>query len=177
MAYNQPEEIIYLSTQTASNSASLSFTSLITTTYPVYFIKVRNIVPATDTDNFLLTFSTDNGSTYLNSAYQWSQIGVTEASFTSTQFNNSDSSIQLTPAMSSTANRGGLSGQMYLYGFAVAKVPQISLEAFNYDSNTHANYRITYGANTGTTAVNAIKFACSSGNITSGSIILYGMTL
>src|SRR5210317_1501080 len=53
-----------LSTQTASASASLDFTSGIDSTYDSYVFKFINIHPATDDVDFEVNFSTDGGSNY-----------------------------------------------------------------------------------------------------------------
>ena len=53
-----------LQTQTASSSASISFTSNIDSTYPIYLFKFINIHPATDGAEFTINFSTDSGSNY-----------------------------------------------------------------------------------------------------------------
>ena len=57
--------MVLLSTQTASASASISFTSLINSTYSKYIIEIYNLVTASDTVNLLMTASINNGSTYL----------------------------------------------------------------------------------------------------------------
>ena len=45
-------DVVLLSTQTASNSASILFTSDITSTYGEYIFKFYNINPATDAASF-----------------------------------------------------------------------------------------------------------------------------
>jgi hypothetical protein len=47
----------------------------------------------------------------------------------------------------------------------------------NYNSDNVALNADVGGMNTGTTAVTAIKFAMSSGNITSGTINLYAVVI
>jgi hypothetical protein len=56
--------LVLLSTQTASSSASLSFTSGIDSTYDSYVFKFINIHPATDAVYFQFNLSTDGGSNY-----------------------------------------------------------------------------------------------------------------
>jgi hypothetical protein len=55
--------MVLLSTQTASASASISFTTGITSTYKEYMFIFNNIHPATDNAHFQFK-STDGGSTY-----------------------------------------------------------------------------------------------------------------
>jgi hypothetical protein len=56
--------MVLLSTQTASASASISFTTGIDSTYKEYMFIFNNIHPATDNAHFQFNFSTDAGSTY-----------------------------------------------------------------------------------------------------------------
>src|SRR6056300_1725488 len=57
-------DLILLSTQTASASATIDFTSGIDSTYDSYVFKFINIHPQTDTVYFQMNLSTDGGSTY-----------------------------------------------------------------------------------------------------------------
>ena len=56
--------LIALSTQTASSSASVSFTSGIDSTYSEYLFIFNNIHPATGAPTFDVNFSSDGGSNY-----------------------------------------------------------------------------------------------------------------
>ena len=53
-----------ISSQTASNSASISFTSGLTSTYKVYKFVFSNITNSTDGVSFKFNLSTDSGSNY-----------------------------------------------------------------------------------------------------------------
>ncbi len=54
----------WLEEHAASASASLVFTTCITSAYDTYVIELRNILPATDGASLLMRVSTDGGSTY-----------------------------------------------------------------------------------------------------------------
>jgi hypothetical protein len=56
--------LVLLSTQTASASANISFTTGLDSTYDEYIFKFINIHPATDNVIFNLIKSTDSGSNY-----------------------------------------------------------------------------------------------------------------
>jgi len=177
MAYNNPQEFIFLSTQTASSSASLSFTSLITSTYPVYYIKIRNLLPATNATTLLLTFSTNNGSTYLSGNYGWCNfVAYSAGNVNLTSANLAATSIQIGDSFSTTSTRL-YNANIYLYNANSTNVCTVKGEAVHYDSNANLSFITNAGINTGTTAINAIKFAMSAGNIASGTISLYGMTI
>jgi hypothetical protein len=56
--------MVLLSTQTASASASISFTTGIDSTYKEYMFIFNNIHPSLDNSNISFNLSTDGGSTY-----------------------------------------------------------------------------------------------------------------
>jgi hypothetical protein len=56
--------ITLISSQTASASATISFTTGIDSTYKAYKFVFSNIHPANDNVNFQFNFSTDGGSNY-----------------------------------------------------------------------------------------------------------------
>ena len=60
-------ELVLLATATASSSASLNFTSVITSAYTGYYLVVENLLTST-TCNVDLKLSTNNGSTFAASA-------------------------------------------------------------------------------------------------------------
>jgi hypothetical protein len=93
---------IFLNTQTASSSASLSFTSTyITSTYTRYVMIFSNISNASGTTVLNMDWSTNNGSTYLGSAYQ---SGLLSNNYNSATTANSSSTTTspLTPSISSS---------------------------------------------------------------------------
>ena len=124
--------LILLSTQTASASATISFTTGLDSTYDEYIFKYINCHPATDSVGFQFNMSTDGGSNY--------NVTKTTTSF-GAYHNESDTATTL---------------------------------SYNTDSDLaqtchHAGYGNT------TSAINAINFKMSSGNIGAGTIYLYGI--
>lgn len=61
--------LIWLATQTASASAALTFTSVLSASYDAYEIVVEDIVLATNTATLYFQVSTDNGSTWKTTGY------------------------------------------------------------------------------------------------------------
>ncbi len=61
---NATDGITLISSQTASNSASISFTTGITSTYKAYKFVFVNMHPASDNVKFEFNMSTDGGSNY-----------------------------------------------------------------------------------------------------------------
>lgn len=174
MAYKFPYELTQISSQTASSSGSISFTSVITSNYTEYYLSMRDIIPATDNVSLLMTLSINNGSTYLTSAY----ISVSHE-ITSAAANNANagasSSILIASKLSSTTSRG-FSGDFQLIDFNAAVIPSVKGFGCHYNKDATFSFIQQTGQNTGTTAITAFKMAMSSGNIASGTFILYGAT-
>jgi len=176
-------DLTFISKQTASSSASISFTYGIDSTYKEYVFYFVNMHPASDGVGLQFNMSVDSGSNY----------NVTK---TSTQFyaehDDGDSFASLSYwtggdlAQSTSNQKLGLnigadnnqsaSGFLHLFNpsssvFVKHFMATINTEADN--DNTSVSYIAGYG-NT-TSPINAIKFQMSSGNIDSGEILLYGV--
>ena len=180
---NASDGITLISSQTASNSASISFTSGLTSTYKAYKFVFVNIRPATDDVGFQFNLSTDGGSNY-------------NATKTTTSFyashNEADSSTSL--VYYGSIDLAQSTGFQFLTGGTGNGADEClggSLQLFNPSSTTYVkhfmtnvndyvsdnqsiNLYIAGYANT-TSAVNAIQFKFSSGNIDDGTIYLYGI--
>ena len=180
---NASDGITLISSQTASNSASLSFTTGLDSTYKAYKFVFSNIHPASDTQYFRFQGSTDSGSNY----------GVT---LTSTVFRNrhkedgnngevtyesGDDLAQSTSFQTLGLYTGGdadqsSSGTLMLFNpssttYVKHFISDVNVAAF--DDST-INYKCAGYFNT-TSAINALRFKMDSGNIESGTIYLYGI--
>jgi hypothetical protein len=181
---NLPQgKMTLISSQTASGSASISFTSGIDSTYPIYKFEFINIHPATDGAYFQFNMSTDSGSNY----------NVTK---TTTAFNAQHSEAGTDPGIGyqtadDLAQSTGFQTLLEGIGNGADESAAGTLTLFNPSSTTYVKHFIARGslyydgnyifdahiagyANT-TSAVDAIKFVMSSGNIDSGTIKLYGI--
>ena len=173
-----------ISTQTASGSANLSFTSGIDSTYKEYVFKFINIHPASDNVNFQFNLSVDGGSNY----------NVTKT--TTTFFANgteSGSGAQLAYSaggdlaqgtgyqnLNDTGGNGNdeaLSGTLNLFDPSNTTFVKhfISRTDVYWSGNGNIDWYVGGYGNT-TSTVNAIDFKMSSGNIDSGVIKLYGIS-
>lgn len=167
-----------LGTLTASNSATLSFTSW-TTGYQYYIIDWIGIIPVTNATHFQFNISINAGSTYINPTNDLGGWEVTSSGSTAgfTDTAASTSVIFLTDVISN-ASTGSSNGHMKLWNldsgvlwkqFWAHSVSQSSATAnlmTSRDQNGH--YRET-------SAVNGLQFSMSSGNISSGIINFYGV--
>jgi hypothetical protein len=177
--------ITLISSQTASASASISFTTGITSTYKAYKFVFVNIHPATDNVDFTFNLSTDSGSNY-NVTKTTTSFGAIQNEAGSTANLNYDAGADLaqSTAFQKFTTDGGVgnendesvSGEMYLFNpSSTTYVKHFIARTNNYhgDNFTIDGYIAGYG-NT-TSAVNAIQFKMSSGNIDAGTIYMYGI--
>lgn len=175
--------ITLISSQTASASASISFTSGIDSTYKAYKFVFSNIHPATNNTHFQFNMSTDSGSnynvtktstafvTYHREADDGAGISY-DGGFDLAQSTSFQPLCWYTGSDNDQANSGELtifnpSSTTYVKHW----ISKISVTAEN-DQSVCA-FVAGYG-NT-TSAVNAIRFQMSSGNIDAGTIYLYGI--
>ena len=175
---------VLLSTATASASASLSFNSTyINSTYPIYQFEFINIHPATDDVEFTFNMSTDNGSNY--NVTKTSTNFATyhdEADTTSALSYQASSDLAQSTAFQRIAGANGngadenCSGTLQL--FNPASTVYVKHFISNFQKNTYHNYSFSdYVAGYGntTSAIDAVQFKMSSGNIDDGIIKLYGV--
>ena len=177
-----------ISTQTASSSSNLSFTSGIDSTYKEYIFRFYHIHPQTNGVDFTFNLSTDGGSNFnvtKTTTFFFQYHTESGSSSGISQDNNSDLAqstnyqvISWDPTIGlANDDDHGLSGILHLFEpsstvFAKNFLAQASTTHIN-DGN-FTNYIAGYG-NT-TSAINAVDFKMSSGNIDAGVIKLYGVS-
>jgi hypothetical protein len=171
-----------ISSQTASNSASISFTSGLNSTYKVYKFVFVNIHPRTDNVEFQFNLSTDSGSNYnvtKTTTHFMAQVKEDGSDgslgYLSTQDLAQSTGYQNLRDQLGNGADESLSGSLQLFNPAsttyvkhfIARVN--SYITFDY---TNDDYIAGYG-NT-TSAINAVRFQMSSGNF-DGTIYLYAI--
>ena len=172
-----------LTTLTASSSATLDFTSSINSTYNSYVFKFIDIHPASDFVNFQFNMSTDSGSNY----------NVTKTTtFFASYHNEADNSTGLAYQTSfdsaqATAfqplsltigndNDQSFSGSLTIFNPASTTFVKHFISTGNeYNSNDFCQTSFSAGYGNTTSAVDAVQFKISSGNIDSGTIKMYGV--
>jgi hypothetical protein len=174
--------LILLSTQTASASATISFTTGLDSTYDEYIFKFINVRPATDDVAFQFNMSTDSGSnynvtkttTYFSAYHDEADTGTQLGYDTASDLAQSTAFQQLVIATGNGADENS-SGTLTL--FNPSSTTYVKHFISNTNTYTYHNYIINaYSAGYGntTSAVNAIQFKMSSGNF-DGIIKLYGV--
>jgi hypothetical protein len=176
--------LVLLSTQTASASANISFTTGLDSTYDEYIFKFIDIHPATDDVHFQFNFSTDGGSNYNVTKTTTAFRAYHDEADTATvlQYQTGDDLAQSTSFQKLSLGGLGNDNDQSTCGY---------LKLFNPSSTTFVKHFIArnniaaqdnfslegYVAGYGntTSAVNAVRFQMSSGNIDDGIIKLYGV--
>ena len=185
-----PGAMTLIKTLTASSSSTLSFVDgsssvVLDNTYSVYMFKFINMHPATDGVAFQFNLSADSGSNY-NVTKTTTNFGTFQNESGSETFLGYDTGRDLAQSTSSqTLFSNGVmgngsdestSGQLILFSpssTTFVKHFMSVVNYYNYGDYTINSYVAGYG-NT-TSAVDAIQFSMSSGNIDSGTIKLYGI--
>ena len=180
--------LVLISEQTASASASISFTSGIDSTYDEYIFKFINMHPATDSAGLQFNFSTDGGSNYnvtktsthFRTYHNEADGGTTLAYTDWNDLAQSTSYQNLTGALygEGIGNDNDQSTSGYLHIFAPSSTTFVkhfiaNFQYYNPGDYTQNSYASGYG-NT-TSAINAINFQMSTGNIDDGIIKMYGV--
>ena len=174
---------VLLSTATASASSSIEFTSGIDSTYDIYKWEFINIHAATDNTQLQFNLSTDTGSTYAvtkTSTHFFSYHSEDDASTAlgySTSFDLAQSTgNQIITNGIGNGNDESASGEMYLFSpSSDTFVKHFIVRTNTYYASNWSIESFTAGYGNTTSAVNAIKFVMSSGNIDAGQIKLYGI--
>jgi hypothetical protein len=171
-----------ISTQTASSSSTISFTSGIDSTYKEYIFKFINIHPSTGSH---LTFqgSTDSGSNYnttITSSFfqaEVSESGSNDAlGYQASSDQAQGTSFQrLFSSVSTTSDDSG-SGTLHLFEPSSTSFVKHFISTSNNVASAYSQNSFAAGYFNTTSAINAIQFKMSSGNIDSGVIKLYGVS-
>ena len=180
---NASDGITFISSQTASSSASLSFTSGLDSTYKAYKFVFVNIHPQNDDLSLVFNFSTDGGSnynvtkttTYFRTRHSESDVTAELNYATAHDVAQSTGFADLSDSTSND-NDASTSGSFILFNPSSTTYVKHFISNFQgyHDVSTSGNaYCAGYG-NT-TSAINAIQFKFSSGNIDAGTIYLYGI--
>lgn len=170
--------MVKISTGTASSSASIAFTGL-TTTYNHYVVVISNLRPATDGARLIVRTSTDNGSTYTSSANTYTS--VFDSSGAATTALDNQTGVYCLVDMDNTAGAtGSMSVVIHQPANASVKTNIAGYAASLIDTTTPTMVQsgsagIMSGRRATAEANDAIQFIFSSGNIASGTFILYGV--
>jgi len=173
-----------LSTQTASASASISFTTGIDSTYDEYWFIFNNCHPATDDVDFTFNGSTDGGSNYnitktttaFDSYHDESGVSTLFRYVSAKDLAQSTSFQPLNTAGIGNDNDQSISGILKLFNPSSTTYVKHFISKTNYSQKDDATMNTFVAGYFNTTSVvDAINFKYSSGNIDDGTIQLFGV--
>ena len=180
--------ITLIKTITASSDSTISFVDgssdvVLDNTYPIYLFKLINIHPGTDNVHLQVNFSTNSGSNYnvtktTTSFVSYHQEDGGDAALT---YSTSRDLAQSGGVQNLVNNLGGdddqcTCGELFLFNpysneFVKNFIAHMSYTESSDQAWTH---NVSGYCNT-TSAVDAVQFTMSSGNIDAGTIKLYGI--
>ena len=180
--------ITFIKKLTASSSATLSFVDgsssvVLDNTYKEYLFTFKDIHPATDTVHLQINFSADSGSNYNVTktttnfqAFHMEDDGEAGVAYqTSLDAAQSTSAVAISNSLSND-NDECLGGYLHLFNpsdTTFVKHFKSRIAGVTSADSAQDDYRGGY-FNT-TSAIDAIQFKMSSGNIDAGDICLYGI--
>ena len=172
-----------ISSQTASGSASISFTSGIDSTYPIYRFEFINCNPANDSVAFQFNLSTDSGSTYavtkttttFRAYHSEGGVGGVLQYLTGQDLAQSTSFQNISDSDIGNGSDESCSGSLEIYNPSSTTFVKHFLATTNtYQSANYSMNNFTAGYGNTVSAIDAVKFQMSSGNF-DGTIKLYGI--
>ena len=174
--------LVKLSASTASSSATISFTSGIDSTYKEYLFLFNSIHPATDSANVQFQGSINGGSAYgvnITSSYFQAQANASE---TALEYDGGQDIAQGTGFQTilgkevGNGNDESASGMLRLFDPSNTTFVKHFLAIGNcQDTEAMSREGFTGGYFNTTSAINAVQFKMSSGNMDAGTITMYGV--
>tara|TARA_Y100001937_G_scaffold93334_1_gene126396 strand:+ start:593 stop:1207 length:615 start_codon:yes stop_codon:yes gene_type:complete len=172
---------------TASSSSALSFVDgssdvVLDNTYKEYLFTFKNIHPATNNANFTFNMSIDSGSNYnVNKtttffyAYH-NEGGSATALQYRTDYDLTGTGFHILAAEVGNGDDETASGYVHLFNpSSTTFVKHFLSRASHYQGSNYMIDNYTGGYGNTTSAVDAVQFKMSSGNIDAGDICLYGI--
>ena len=168
----------FISSATASASATIEFTSGDAwADYRTIVFYVDSLVNATDAQDLWVRLSTDGGSTWENSSndYEGGMVGVDHQSNETNLGLYGKTALHLTASVQDFTR--GWCGEFMIINPQVTASDRTCTWRGFYRTNATGYMGMTHGAGSDRNAhnVDGVQFLSSSGNLTSGTIFLYGI--
>ncbi len=174
--------MVLISSQTANNSASISFTTGIDSTYKEYQFWFIDIHPRTDAGTFSFQGSTNGGSTYattITSTFFRSRHSENDAD-TGLDYRTAKDLAQSTSFQNLSEETGNgadksVNGTLQLFNPAsTTYVKHFIANTNSYTSGDYSQNGFMAGYFNSTSAINALQFKMDTGNF-DGTILMYGI--
>ena len=179
--------LVLISEKTASDSSAVNFTSGLDSTYKEYQFHFTDIHPASGNSAFMFNLSADGGSNYnvtkTTSAF-WAahnEAGSDSNLYYRTSEDLAQStadqklSVEVTfPA--SVDDDNSFSGILHLFDPSSTTFVKHFISDGNHYASNYSTRSFVAGYGNTTSAINAITFKMSTGNIATGTIKMYGVS-
>ena len=172
-----------ISTQTASSSSTITFTSGIDSTYKEYIFKFINIHPESDDQDF--EFQVDTGTnTNFNQqitstvfrAYNNEAANANALSYATSSDLANGTGFQRIMANMDNDNDSNGAGTLHLFDPSSDTFVKHFIARTQYSYPVNSFNQFTTGYINTATAITRVRFKMESGNIDSGTIKLYGIS-
>lgn len=165
--------VVYLAEVDAVSVATVDFTGLGAAGYGGYWTRIQNIIPETDNVAFSHRIGTGATPTWQSDAtdYAWSALASG-----SSQADQSDSEIQLT----GTSGQGNAAGEIGVFDLWWSDLTTASFDQCHWNGGVfNSAGNLIHHAGVGmfleSTAITALRFYYSSGDIGTGHFVLFGI--
>jgi len=172
-----------ISTQTASASATIDFTSGIDSTYDSYIFKFYNIHPSGSNQTFHFQASTNGGSSYgvtitsaVFRAYHDEADLSTSLSYDTASDLAQSTSFQRIMKITNDNDNNGCGTLQIFNPSSTTFVKHFIANCQETNSSTYSQNQFTAGYFNTTSSLNAFQFKFDSGNIDDGIIKMYGVS-
>ena len=169
--------LVKLNTTTASNISSIIYdNSLITSTYDVYKIIYTQFAPVTNDITLRCKVSTDNGSNFLTFENGRRYNGINNSNHAN-QIPSSIGGLMIGRNLKNDSSNGEMSGEFTVAGVNNSSGNKHAWGKAVFDAASDANrYWQDQGSIvTSHSTINYMEIECSSGNISTGIFVLYGL--
>ena len=164
----------YITTLTASTSASLAYTLFASSNYKVYKLEINGLLPDNNNINLQVEGSVNGGLTY-GALWSASRLFINGAGAATAAVQTVAQGYVLASNMVASHGAGG---ELSLY-YQTTPGQRQTLTGFvgHRDGSTDYTHVNTSSARyDSATELNALRFSFTGGNITSGTIKIYGVT-
>ena len=159
---------VKLSTLSATNSLTIDFTSVISSTYKTYAVIITNF-KTTAVSTLQMLLSSNNGSTWVTTTYR---SGNWYWSYNSAAINNQNTTTEF-QIFTGAAATDATDGRIFIYSLGYSAMPHI--EGNFFVVNTYRQK--STGIQTTAATYNAIRFQLAGGStMDSGNFTLYGIS-
>ena len=172
-----------LSTQTASSSSTISFTSGIDSTYKEYLFTFNNIHPSASNPNFGFQVDVGTGTSYAQTitstyfaSYQTEDGGTAALEYVTGQDQAQGTGLQTLADQIGNGNDESCAGYLRIFNpSSTTFVKHFIARSHGYNGSDFSTDLYCAGYVNTTTALTRVQFKFASGDIDAGDICLYGI--